>query len=190
MIITRSYITSQLPVCKQPEPHLAHCIVAQLAKSSALQSTSHRTWTRFSCAFFCYDYISDNEAHRANMGPGGPHVGPLNLPIRDIISLFLYWCDLFAHMLRVASLRSISQIPQCIRQITHNFTKNSNIHVHDTRQKCHYHLPLCRTNLRKCGLRYVGASVWNNILSVNINPNVSEFIFSRSLKAAICNNLL
>ena len=70
------------------------------------------------------------------------------------------------------------------------FTKNSNIHVHDTRQKCHYHLPLCRTNLGKCGLRYVGASIWNNILSVNINPNVSEFIFSRSLKAAICNNLL
>ena len=70
------------------------------------------------------------------------------------------------------------------------FTKNSNIHVHDTRQKCHYHLPLCRTNLGKCGLRNVGASIWNNILSVNINPNVSEFIFSRSLKAAICNNLL
>ena len=70
------------------------------------------------------------------------------------------------------------------------FTKNSNIHLHDTRQKCHYHLPLCRTNLRKCGLRYVGASVWNNILSVNISPNASEFIFSRSLKAAICNNLL
>ena len=60
------------------------------------------------------------------------------------------------------------------------FTKNSNIHVHDARQKCHYHSPLCRTNLRKCGLRYVGASVWNNILSVNISPNVSEFIFSRS----------
>ena len=70
------------------------------------------------------------------------------------------------------------------------FTKNSDIHVHNTRQKCHYHMPLCRTKLGKCGLRYVGASVWNNILSVNINPNVSEFIFSRSLKAAICNNLL
>ena len=73
---------------------------------------------------------------------------------------------------------------------TLKFLKNSNIHVHDTRQKCHYHLQLCRTNLGKCGLRYVGASIWNNILSVNINPNVSEFIFSRSLKAAICNNLL
>ena len=57
------------------------------------------------------------------------------------------------------------------------FTKNSDIHVHNTCQKCHYHMSLCRTNLGKCSLRYAGASVWNNILSVNINPNVSEFIF-------------
>ena len=70
------------------------------------------------------------------------------------------------------------------------FTKKSDIHVHNNRQKCHYRMPFCRTNLGKCGLRYAGASVWNNILSVNINPNVSEFIFSRSLKAAICNDLL
>ena len=60
------------------------------------------------------------------------------------------------------------------------FRKNSDIHVHDTRQKCHYYLSLCRTNLGKCGLRYVGASVWNSILSVNVNPYVNEFIFSRS----------
>ena len=41
-------------------------------------------------------------------------------------------------------------------------------------------MSLCRNNLGTCGLRYTGASVWNNILSVNINPNVSEFIlFSR-----------
>ena len=70
------------------------------------------------------------------------------------------------------------------------FTKYSDIHVHNTRQKCHYQMPLCRTNLGKCGLRYVGVSVLNSILSVNINPNVSEFIFARSLKAAICNSLL
>ena len=60
--------------------------------------------------------------------------------------------------------------------------------MHNTRQKCHYYMPLCRTNLGKCGLRYDGASVWNNILNVNIKLNVSEFIFSRSLKAVICNN--
>ena len=70
------------------------------------------------------------------------------------------------------------------------FTRSNDIHIHNTYQKRYYHIPLCRSNPRKCGLRYVGAFVWNNILSVYINPNVSEFIFSRSRKAAICNNLL
>ena len=58
--------------------------------------------------------------------------------------------------------------------------KNSDIHLHNARQKCHCHMSLCRNNLGTCGLRYTGASVWNNILSIDINPNVSEFIlFSR-----------
>ena len=63
--------------------------------------------------------------------------------------------------------------------------KWGDIRVQNTRQKCHYQVLLCRTNLGKCGLRYVGASVRNRILSVSINPNVCDFIFSRSLKAAI-----
>ena len=40
-----------------------------------------------------FDVISDNKVHGANMGPtwvlsapGGPHVGPMNLAIRDILS--------------------------------------------------------------------------------------------------------
>ena len=70
------------------------------------------------------------------------------------------------------------------------FTKHGDVLVHTILQKCHYDMPLFRTNLGKCGLAYFGASVANDILSVNINPNVTEFIFSRSLKAAICNNLL
>ena len=76
------------------------------------------------------------------------------------------------------------------RVLHYFFLQKSDIYVHNTCQKCHYHMPLCRTNLGKCGLRYACASVWYNILSVNINPSASEFIISRSLKAAICNNLL
>ena len=34
------------------------------------------------------------------------------------------------------------------------FYKNSNIHVHDTRQTCYYNMQLC---LGTCGLIYVGA---------------------------------
>ena len=70
------------------------------------------------------------------------------------------------------------------------FIKNSDIHMHGTRQRGHYHIPLCRTNLGKSSLRYFGALLWNKVLNADINPNVSDFIFSRNLKTAICNNLL
>ena len=70
------------------------------------------------------------------------------------------------------------------------FIKNSDIHMHGTRQTGHYHIPLCRTNLGKSSLRYFGALLWNKVLNADINPNVSDFIFSRNLKTAICNNLL
>ena len=70
------------------------------------------------------------------------------------------------------------------------FIKNSDIHMHDTRHRGHYHIPLCRTNLGKSSLRYFGALLWNKVLNADINPNVSDFIISRNLKTAICNNLL
>ena len=70
------------------------------------------------------------------------------------------------------------------------FKTNSELHKHDTRQKSHYHPPLFRTNLGKSSLRYVGALLWNDILNSNIDPNVSNLIFSRNLKTAICNKTL
>ena len=70
------------------------------------------------------------------------------------------------------------------------FIKNSDIHMHDTQQRGHYHIPLCRTYLGKSSLRYFGALLWNKILNADINPIASDFIFSRNLKTAICNNLL
>ena len=49
------------------------------------------------------------------------------------------------------------------------FVKNSDIHMHDTRQSGYYHIPVCRTNLGKGSLRYFGAWLWNKILSADIN---------------------
>ena len=57
--------------------------------------------------------------------------------------------------------------------------------MHDTRQWGHYHIPVCRTNLGKSSLGYFGAQLWNKILNADINPNVSDFIFSRNLKTTI-----
>ena len=65
------------------------------------------------------------------------------------------------------------------------FVKNSDIHMHDTRQSGYYHIPVCRTNLGKSSLRYFGAWLWNKILSADINQNVSDNIFSGNLKTAI-----
>ena len=70
------------------------------------------------------------------------------------------------------------------------FVNNSDIHMHATRQRGDYHIPVCRTNLGKRSLRYFGAWFWNKILNADINPNVIDFIFSKNLKRAIYNNLL
>ena len=70
------------------------------------------------------------------------------------------------------------------------FIKHCDIHMHDTHQRGHYHIPLCRTNLGKSSLRYFGALLWNKVLNADINPIVSDFIFSRNLQTTIYNDLL
>ena len=57
----------------------------------------------------------------------------------------------------------------------------------DTR---HYHIPSCKTNLGKRSLKYTGAVIWNNILKLGINPNISDFMFAKKLKHAIIESLL
>ena len=42
------------------------------------------------------------------------------------------------------------------------FVMNKHVHSHSTRQSDHYHVPLFKTRLGKSGLRFNGATVWNN----------------------------
>ena len=65
------------------------------------------------------------------------------------------------------------------------FTRNRDVHSHDTRQKDHFHIPPFKTKLRKASLRHNGASVWNMILKIGINTKSSEFQFAKSLKSEI-----
>ena len=62
------------------------------------------------------------------------------------------------------------------------FVKNSDIDMHDTRQRGHYYISVCRTNFGKSSLRYFGAWLWNKIPNADINPNVSDFIFLNEFK--------
>ena len=46
-----------------------------------------------------------------------------------------------------------------------------------------------KTDLGKTGIFYIGPIIWNTILSVGINPDTSECVFSKSLKTCIKTNL-
>ena len=70
------------------------------------------------------------------------------------------------------------------------FRKNEDVHGYNTRQMDHYHIPFVRTELGKSSLRYHGVIIWNNILNIGIDPEVSEFKFSKSLKQCILQNML
>ena len=70
------------------------------------------------------------------------------------------------------------------------FIKNSEIHEHETRQKYHYHIPSFKTKLGKNSLRYTGAVLWNEILKLGLNPETSDYSFSKGLKSALLDNLL
>ena len=65
------------------------------------------------------------------------------------------------------------------------FIKNVQVHNYDTRQKDHYHLPCFKTRLGKISLRYNGVIVWNSILTCGIQVDVSQAVFSKTLKCSI-----
>ena len=57
-------------------------------------------------------------------------------------------------------------------------------------KKYHYHIPSLKTNLGKNSLRYTGAVLWNEILKLGLNPETSDYSFSKGLKSALLDNLL
>ena len=65
------------------------------------------------------------------------------------------------------------------------FMKNVQVHNYDTRQKEHYHLPCFKIRLGKINLRYNGVIVWNSILTSGIPVDVSQAVFSKTLKYSV-----
>ena len=65
------------------------------------------------------------------------------------------------------------------------YKKNSDFHSYHTRQMDHYHIPSVRTKLAKTSFYYNGVVIWNNIYKLGIVDEVSEFVFSRTLKKRI-----
>ena len=71
------------------------------------------------------------------------------------------------------------------------FTKNNDIHNHDTRQSAHYHLPLAHKDVTKrSSIHYRGVVIWNEIMKCGIKIYESENIFLRDLKSMLLCNVL
>ena len=62
------------------------------------------------------------------------------------------------------------------------FKKNKEIHRYVTRQINHYHVPSVRTELGKSALHCHGVFIWNTILNLGMDPVMTEYEFSKSLK--------
>ena len=71
--------------------------------------------------------------------------------------------------------------------IFEEFTRNHDIHDHNTRQHDHFHLPKWKLNSAKMSVYYQGPKIWNTISS-NINIDCSIGVFKTSLKKYICMN--
>ena len=70
------------------------------------------------------------------------------------------------------------------------FKKNKDIHQYSTRQTNHYHVPCVKTELGKSALRYHGVLFWNKILNLGMDPEISEYEFSKLLKQFLILNML
>ena len=70
------------------------------------------------------------------------------------------------------------------------FILNSDVHQHNTRHGNHLHFPLFKTSLGKRSIRYWGVIVWNSILKLNIDMDVSAITFKNNLKTALLANEL
>ena len=70
------------------------------------------------------------------------------------------------------------------------FTRNKEIHTHETRQSDHFHIPLVRKEIGKANIRYKGAIIRNDIMKSSIRVNESEYVFIKDFRYMILNGML
>ena len=65
------------------------------------------------------------------------------------------------------------------------FVSVTDIHNHGTRHSSRLYCPKVKTDLGKSKFTYRGPFLWNKILDAKINPDTSEYIFSKSIKQCL-----
>ena len=69
------------------------------------------------------------------------------------------------------------------------FKRIQDVHHYATQSCSGLYAMQVKTDLGKTGISNIGPIIWNKILSVGINPDISECVFSKSLKTCIKTNL-
>ena len=70
------------------------------------------------------------------------------------------------------------------------FSKISDIHDYETRTNDGLYANHVKSDLGKTSISYKGPLIWNMIINTGINTDVSEAVFTKSLKKCIMNGSL
>lgn len=75
-----------------------------------------------------------------------------------------------------------NMLPECAQIL---FIRQHEVHDVQTRQVNYFHLPLCRTEIKKNTLSYTGPFIWNKTVVPSCIIDRSLHIFKKSLRTAI-----
>ena len=78
-----------------------------------------------------------------------------------------------------------SSIPDIFQSF---FTSNQDVHNYVTRSANLLHIPKIKSDLSKFGISYHGTKIWNVILGLGLNLDVSEVSFKIAIKKHLLNN--
>ena len=110
------------------------------------------------------------------------HTGPmfLKLGLLKFVDINKYLIAVFMHRNHIARTPDV---------FIDYFKRIQDVHHYATRSCSGLYAMQVKTDLGKTSISYIGPIIWNKILSVGINPDTSECVFSKSLKTCIKTNL-
>ena len=100
--------------------------------------------------------------------------------IIKIVYIHKYLIAVFIHRYHIARIPGV---------FINYFKRILDVHHYATRSCSGLYAMHVKTDLGNAGISCIGPIIWNKILSVGINPDTSECVFSKSLKTCIKTNL-
>ena len=104
----------------------------------------------------------------------------LKLGLLTFVDINKYLIAVFMHRNHIARTPDV---------VIDYFERMQDVHHYATRSYSGLYVMQVKTDLGKTSISYIGPIIWNKILSVGINSDTSECVFSNSYKICIKTNL-